>query len=197
VPKRTVSRTIKSLAISLAIGLAVVAVIVGMGLYGLTNDLNLTTSRTHLKPIPIAASACPYVVLMHATANAFQSAEPILGELYYDAHGNLITPPWPYPRDRVLPAILNLQVAIFVSTPHFPPPIRHQLTDTLDAIHAGITQLAAAHDATGLGTSQALVAGQTAFGYASDLVGTQCRVPLGANSTLAQYVPTTTVRAAR
>src|SRR5712692_315322 len=32
--------------------------------------------RKHLKPIPIAASACPYVRLMHTAANNFQIAQP-------------------------------------------------------------------------------------------------------------------------
>ena len=64
---------------------------------------------------------------------------------------------------------------------------------TLDAIHTGLVQAAHAHNALDLETStqQTLQTGETAFGYASDLVGRQCRVRLGANSPVAQAVPTT------
>jgi len=184
---------IKVVVIRVAVASLVVAAIVGLALYSLSNIFNLKTSRTHLTAIPIAASACPYVLLMHASANTFQSAEPIFDEIYIDAHGNDVTPPWPDTRARILAVLLNLQAVIFVST--LPTTDPTPTDPTLDAIHTGLTQFAAAQHPFGLatGTSQALEAGQTAFGYASDLVGTQCRVPLGANSPFAQAVATTSV----
>src|SRR3954454_4426004 len=60
----------------------------------------LLVERKHLQPIPIARSACPYVVAMHSTANAFQSAQPFLG--FYEGPGDsLIDVPWPRVRARV------------------------------------------------------------------------------------------------
>jgi hypothetical protein len=193
VPERTGRRTAERV-----VGVAVaIIVVVALGSYAVSNfslGFDLQTSRKHLKPIPIAASACPYVRVMHATANALQSAEPFFG-LYLDRLGNAIEPqpPWPQVRARVRSTLLNLQLAIFVSTPHFPPPIRHHLTDTLNAIHTGLIEVGQAQDAFDLVTrsSNTLSGGQTAFGYASDLVGRQCHVPLGANSPVGQP-PTTT-----
>src|SRR5712692_6735558 len=54
--------------------------------------------RKHLKPIPIAASACPYVRLMHTAANNFQIAQPLLG-VAFDEHGHVL--PWPETRARL------------------------------------------------------------------------------------------------
>src|SRR6478736_3477273 len=51
--------------------------------------------RKHLDPIPIAASACPYVVLMHQAANNFQASVPLPG-LALDARGRPVS--WPHAR---------------------------------------------------------------------------------------------------
>src|SRR3981189_534100 len=74
-------------------------------------------SRTHLKPIAIAASACPYVALMHAAANNFQAAEPAFG-FALDEHGNQLT--WPQTRSRLDRTLKALGYSIQASTPHFP-----------------------------------------------------------------------------
>src|SRR5262249_27720429 len=62
--------------------------------------------RKHLKPIPIDTHACPYVVAMHETANAFQSAEPYL--LFYVGPGEtFIEVPWPRVRARIRRTLLD------------------------------------------------------------------------------------------
>src|SRR5689334_20128857 len=63
--------------------------------------------RKHLPPIPIEKRACPYVVAMHRTANAFQSAEPILG-IYMGPNNSLIEVPWPHVRARLQRTLMNL-----------------------------------------------------------------------------------------
>jgi hypothetical protein len=182
------SRIAKTIEILVAV--AIVIALIGVIVHG---DLIPKTTRTHLEPIPIAAGACPYVRVMHATANALQSAEPFFGT-YVDRHGNAVEPqpPWAEVQARLKTRLLNLQLAIFVSTPHFPPPVRRQLADTLDAIHTGLIQVGQAQDAFDLTarSSNTLYDGQTAFGHASDLVGRQCEVPLGANSPVGQTPPT-------
>jgi hypothetical protein len=153
-------------------------------------NFNLASPRKHLKPIPIDKRACPYVVAMHATANAFQNAEPVLG-LYQGPGDSLIEVPWPHIRARLQRTLMDLQLAILVGRPHFPAPIRRRLTTTLDAIHTGLRTLARVHDDADLETrtSGALSRGQTAFGYAGDLVGKQCSVQLGADSETAAATP--------
>src|SRR5436190_13934547 len=107
-------------------------------------DWSIAKPRKHLKPIPIDKRACPYVVAMHSTANAFQSAQPFLG--FYEGPGDsLIDVPWPRVRARVRRSLLDLQLAILVGRPHFPPAVRTRLTATLAAVLTGLRQLARAH----------------------------------------------------
>jgi len=148
------------------------------------------TPRKHLAQIPIDRRACPYVVAMHETANAFQSAQPFLGS-YLGPGDTVIDVPWPRVRARLRKTLLELQLAILVGRPHFPPAIRRRLTTTLAAIHTGVQQLPRANGTFDLTnkTFAALTKGQAAFGYAGDLVGKQCRVQLGADSNLAQATP--------
>src|SRR5205085_188071 len=86
--------------------------------------------RKHLDPIPISATACPYVVAMHKAANNFQIAAPFAG-MAFDAHMRMLT--WPQARARVGPALEVLELSIVVSRPHFPARIQRQLTVALRA----------------------------------------------------------------
>jgi hypothetical protein len=153
--------------------------------------LNLgPVERKHLAQIPIDKRACPYVVAMHQTANAFQSAEPLF-DSYVGPGIALIDPPWPRVRTRIRTTLMDLQLSILVGRAHFPPAVRRRLNVTLDAIHSGLRELAHARstDEMTTKTSAVLAKGQSAFGYAGDLVGTQCEVKLGADSALAQPTP--------
>jgi hypothetical protein len=162
-----------------AAGIAVAVLLVGTPSFG-------PTSRSHRKPIVIAASACPYVALMHTAANNFQAAEPAFG-FALDEHGNQLT--WPQTRSRLDKSLKALAYAIQASAPHFPPEVQSQLGVAADAVREGRQQLAVATDGKDLSirTSSVLNLGKEAFGWASDLVGDQCSVPLGAdNITLAR-----------
>src|SRR5436190_22132127 len=68
----------------------------------------LLVERKHLQPIPIARSACPYVVAMHSTANAFQSAEPALFGVYQGPGNSMIEVRWPRVRARLQKTLLDL-----------------------------------------------------------------------------------------
>jgi hypothetical protein len=70
--------------------------------------------RKHLDPIPISASACPYVVAMHKAANNFQIAAPF-GGIAFDAQMRMLT--WPQTRARVGPALEVLELSIVVRNP--------------------------------------------------------------------------------
>jgi hypothetical protein len=146
-----------------------------------------TKERTHLDPIPIAASACPYVVLMHEAANNFQAAVPPLGITGYDSRGRALS--WPQVRARVKAALDALEVSIVGSRPHVPAPVRLQLVLALREIRRGRAQLPLASDGTDLWNRAVnhLDRGKLAFGYASDLVGHRCGVTLGADSSSMPY----------
>jgi hypothetical protein len=137
--------------------------------------------RKHLDPIPIAAGACPYVVLMHQAANNFQASVPPLGILGYDARGHPLT--WPQARARLTAALDALEVSIVGSRPHLPAPVRRQLVVAVREIRSGRAQLPLASDARDFWdrTKDELDRGKLAFGYASDLVGHRCGVTLGAD----------------
>ena len=167
-----------------AIALLIVAtpmVLVGMALAEFSNSFSHIGARKHLKPIPIAASACPYVALMHAAADNYQNTVPMFW-IAIDANGHLV--PWATERPRLDATLRLLDGSIKVSTAHFPAPIRAQLAVTESAIDEGRVQLAHARDLQDvMNRSQpALDRGQRAFGFASDLVGRQCRVRLAAGS---------------
>lgn len=173
--------TIAAIIATPFVALAILLAVVASGLAHLG-----PTPRKHLNPVPIAASACPYVVLMHTAANNFQIAEPIIG-MAVDEHGKLLS--WPQTRARLAPTLAALEYSIQASEPHFPPQVQQQLTIAAEAAREGRAQLAVAHDGTDLSnrTTPILARGQLAFGYASDLVGQRCGVPLGADDNTFLY----------
>jgi len=165
-------------AVTLVVVLAIA--VAGIG-NGISNGLSHVGERRHLKPIHISGGACPYVALMHDAANDVQAHEPMLG-LVFDAKGR----PLPIAKERAVvdPPLARLEFAIAVSRPHFPAAVRKQLAITQAAAEEGRTQLAGATDSFALASSASRLygTGQEAFGYASDLVGSQCGHGLGADS---------------
>jgi hypothetical protein len=178
-----------------AIGVAA-ALVVMSGIYvavvaNVFSHIGPAKPRRYLKPIPIAASACPYVRLMHAAADNFQVAQPVLG-VAFDEHARVL--PWPDTRARLDAALKSLEAAIQASEPQFPPQIQDQLSVTLSAVREGRVQLAVANDGADLviATGSVREKGKLAFGYASDLVGKKCGVMLGADDSTVLYPFTTT-----
>ncbi len=155
----------------------------------------MSFERKHLQPIPIAASACPYVRLMHTAADNFQRAEPVLGTAL-DEHGNAL--PWPQTQARLKTTLESFDTTIQISESHFPPPIQRQLETTLREVRAGRVQVAVARDGSDVWTrtEPMLERGKLAFGYASDLVGKQCGVMLGADDSTWLFPFNTTTTAA-
>jgi hypothetical protein len=146
---------------------------------------NIDPPRKHLKEIPIAASACPYVRVLHEIANDVQRNEPVPA-LLGDNSQTLLA--WPTPsgarKDRFNGALVALDLGITVSNTHFPPAVQRYLSTTQHADRQGRAQIA--HVYYGLLPEQPasglLGTGEESFGYASDLVGTQCGVRLQADN---------------
>ena len=142
-------------------------------------NFDFSTHRAHLKPIPIAADACPYVHAMHQAAHDYEVAFPFPVVPSTDANGRPL--PWPTARARIGNAADVLEYSIIVSSSHFPAPVQRYLATVRRDLDAGREQLGLARDGMDLsGRVLSLQSdGQQAFGYASDLIGTQCGEPLG------------------
>jgi hypothetical protein len=123
---------------------------------------------------------------MHEAANNFQASVPVLG-VGYDARGRPLS--WPEMRARMRVTLDALEVAIAGSSPHFPAPVRRQLGLTLREIRSGRAQLPIASNGPDFFTRTVneLDRGKLAFGYAGDLVGRRCAVPLGADDASMPY----------
>jgi hypothetical protein len=136
--------------------------------------------REHLDPIPIAASACPFVEGMHEAANRFQIAYPTLG-VSLDAQGREL--PWPETRARLRRATDTLDFSLAAGIPHFPARVQRYLTTARNDVLAGRRTLALARSTSDLafGANDLFEHGRTAFGYAGDLIGHRCSVDLGAD----------------
>ena len=179
------------LKIVLVTGVGFIALLVAAAVLfsGCDSNLDFSTHRKHLKAIPIPRSSCADVRVLHKIANEIQQNEPIP---VFDVSGNvsLSNPPlaWPSParqhQQRFRAALIALDVAITTSGPRFPPRLRFYLTQTQRDDRRGRVEIdrtfygfVSPHPATDL-----LETGQKAFGFASDLVGTQCGVRLQADN---------------
>ena len=156
--------------------------------------------RKHLPQIPIDVSACPNVALMHEAANQFQIANPVPGLGYaYDANGRQLA--WPETQMRLTQAAAVLEDSITASIHRFPSQVQWWLTVARDDLHNGRAQLALAGDGVDFAnrTGALLKDGQLEYGYAGDLIGRQCPVPLAADTDTMLYpflrttAPTSTV----
>ena len=174
-----------AIGVCLLVGVVVVAVAFVVFINGLDSG---PTGRKHLKSIPIASSACPYVRVMHAVANEVQLDEPITA-INLAVPGGPVTIAWPRSRVRFDLAIGRLELAILASESHIPAQVRQYLNVTLTDVRTGRTLLKT--DRSGSYETNVTLAqryqslfsdGQQAFGYAGDLIGKQCGVQLGADS---------------
>jgi hypothetical protein len=183
--------------IVLGMGLAFVAFVgvAAVVLASCLSNLNFGHGRKHLKAIPIPASACPYIRRLHVIADDVQSNEP-LQVLDVDL-ADLTKAPlaWPAPSrkhyQRFRRALAALDNAITASNPHFPRVLRRYLAHTQHDVQRGRIEIAhtfyglvRSHPATDL-----LSNGQENFGYASDLVGTQCGGHLAADTNTMPDLP--------
>ena len=137
--------------------------------------------RAHLQPIPIDPASCAYVDDMHRAANQFQRSYPLLG-FTEDARGYLR--PWTETQWRLAAAADVLDYSITASVDHFPTQVQWYLTAARDDLRAGRMQLPAVRDGFDfvMRMTDLYAHGEQAFGYAGDLIGSQCQVPLGADT---------------
>jgi hypothetical protein len=156
-----------------------------------------SSGRRHLDKIPIdRARACGSVESIHdalATLNASYTAATfgLTGDQYAAIWKNLpsstaplsnITePPWPIVAADLDALAARLDLIVAAGIPNFPPRVQRELTAIRTNIAQGRAVLPKVTDSASLNlTRTAFERGQLHAGYASDLVGDQCPVPLGA-----------------
>ncbi len=171
---------LRGVVVALIVLALVPVVLVGIFVAFAFSSFSNIGERKHLKPIPVAAGACPFVTAMHEEANQLQAAQPFFG-VAFDAHGGMLS--WRQTRARLARAADRLEFSIAGGLPQFPSEVQHYLVKVRDDIHAGRAQLRAAHDGYDYlaKTSGLWADGQAAFGFAGDLIGRQCGVQLGAD----------------
>jgi hypothetical protein len=160
------------------------------------------TGRAHLDPIPIDRTrACSHVEAIHLELNRFQDAYFAtaffgLDQQQYEGlaaanqvSGSSTTTPrpfdvarWPLVKAELDGDAQQLDGAIASGTAAFPPRIQRELGAVRDALARGRVELVGTTDPTKLlrRTNGLFERGQKHVGWASDLVGRQCAVPLGA-----------------
>lgn len=153
-------------------------------------NFDVSDGRPRLHPIAIPETSCPFVEAIHSEADRFQ-------QTYTNARfgGYSETQvPWSVQKRQIDDAARSLDFAIAIGEPTFPPRITRHLTRVREALEQGRALLAPATGADELNLVEGPFRdGQEHFGYASDLVGRQCAVPLRANSnTLFPSFATTT-----
>lgn len=162
-----------------------VALILVAGLaigFGLSNSFGAAfEEREHLQPIPINVAACPHVAVIHEAANQFQIAQ---GKAAFAVDANLEPVTWSEARVHLDEVAAGLEASITASVDQFPPRVQRELTIARDSLSDGRAQLPLASDYLDLltRTSNLVDEGQLAFGYADDLIGGQCPVPLRADT---------------
>ena len=170
---RTVATAVGAFAafVLVSYALLVLAVIIAFSNWHLEHH-----EREHLQPIPVDAASCAYVVNMHQAATEFQKLYSGLIDAYY---ANWTATQW-----RVAAAADVLNYSISASVEHLPPRVKWYLMAARDELRLGRTEVALAHNSVDLlvRTSGFWSDGQAAFGYAGDLIGNQCSVPLRADS---------------
>ncbi len=163
-------------------------------------DFFSASDRRHLDPIPIdRTKACGSVETIHAALDSLNTSYTaatlgISPEQWIQLRGGVESgtlrsddfatrqPSWPAVEADVDAAAARLDLILVAGIPHFPRPLRKELSIVRASIADGRRQLAEIDDTQELGslTSRAFDRGKLHAGYASDLVGHQCSVPLGA-----------------
>jgi hypothetical protein len=156
------------------------------------------SERRHLDEIPIdEARACGSVEAIHDALDSFNgtytaamlgidakqlNALMAVGRSSAGPPTTFTSTPWPTVASGLDASAQRLDLVLADGIPHFPARVQRQLTVVRDSIVAGRRQLPKVDDVAALTqlTHRAFDRGKLHAGYASDLVGDQCSVPLGA-----------------
>jgi hypothetical protein len=188
-------------AVATIVGAIAAAALGGLGLFvvlGPWPGFELgRTDRRHLDEIPIdPAAACGKVETIHDALDSLNGAytAAIFGldaqqwEAFLDAGTSAsgataprTNAPWSSVKAGLDASALRLDLVLADGIPHFPPRVQRELTAVRRTIAEGRAVLPKVENAGALNLVRtAFERGQLHAGYAGDLVGDQCAVPLGA-----------------
>jgi hypothetical protein len=158
---------------------AIVAIVIVGVATAVALRMDFATHRRHLASIRISDASCPGVEAMHYAASDLREAYPLVGSSWMDARGHVRQ--WPVLRDSLARSSDALRSAIDLASPSLPRRVRHYLSVTRADLDAARPHLLLARNSVDffIRTNQLYSDGQEAFGYASDLIGNRCAVPLG------------------
>ena len=159
--------TIVGLVVALVIAI-VVAVGIAMSSVKPLGDLG---TRPPVKPIPISATACPYLRSVSATASA---ANYSAGLAASDGKS------WRAFAHRTAPALASFERSLQLAMPHVPRPVAAQLRVTLRQVVIGRPALMRSRSSADYldRTNGAQLIGFSALADASSLVGNACGLTL-------------------
>jgi len=187
---------LEGLAGVVGVGAGILAVVVIAALVPSCSSFELSApARHHLRPVKIAPEACGAVEAIHAQLDALEQ-DYFAAQLGID--GNTLRAvlrsrreppaarriPWVLVRTELDATAQRLDAAIASGTPAFPARVRHYLTLLRTDLAEGRMALAGVDRSVQLeaATRDAFDRGQKRAGYASDLIGHQCPVRLGADN---------------
>jgi hypothetical protein len=166
-------------------------------------SIDFGSGRRHLRQVAIAPEACGAVSAVHEQLNAFEvSYLAAQAGINRDAVQAILRPsddtvsslapaspsarsaPWPMVRVELDGAAARLDATVAVALPAFPPRIQRYLEMLRSDIASGRTELGDVRRRGRLdaATRSSFGRGRRHAGFASDLVGHQCLVSLGASN---------------
>jgi hypothetical protein len=146
--------------------------------FGIASCVNFVNSLSHsfgtlgapiVKPIPIPAAACPYLLVLHVAADS-------AGVGWVKALDYNTTRQWRPFAVQLAPKLAVLETALLVASVHVPRPVASDFTDALHQVAIGRPPLAASPDVgTYLAqTNNAVINGWSDLNSASALIGNAC-----------------------
>jgi hypothetical protein len=158
-----------------AIGVVVVLVVaVSIAIVASVGDIG----SKHLKPIPVPASACPYLHEVHDKAD-------VAARTYWDVLTGQTDPRgWRTKAAQHAQQLAAFELTLLAAVPHVPAAIATELKTVRVKVAAGREEVAAARSASEYvrRSSGQAFDGTVALGNASDLVGNACGFTLSPSS---------------
>lgn len=141
-------------------------------------SFDVGSERRHLEPVPIdRAAACPHVESVHAEAQRFVD---VFSDGSWPGVGLLTADDWTVRQLELDQAMARLDFAVAAALPTLPAQVQIELAAVRQLLAEGRLRLAATTAGGDLiGPATRLYSeGQQHLGWAGDLVGAQCAVPL-------------------
>jgi hypothetical protein len=158
--------------------LVVACIVIVASLDSIGDNISLPGDK-HFTPIPVAATACPYLREVHDKADA-------AGETFR----NVIDPQteWRTAAAQHAQQLAAFELTLRAAIPHVPTPVATELKTVHAKVAAGRKEIAAARSASeylSLSSGQ-VFDGTVALGNASDLVGNACGFTLNPSVSFAR-----------